>query len=349
VFLHRRVAGSRGWLSGLGSVDFFAFLCQLSLDPPGRKAKMTNGFLDDLPDGFLDDLPDLDILRRRRKKSTPAEPYFPKPVDCRSVRQKLVVALADNGTLQNWQARITKIIQESKNYDQKWAKDPDNPFPVLWLKNGLPCDVKRGRFNELSRGDYTHWRRIVKELTDLNIIQGSEKVLKIFDEKQKEYRGGNRCFSFRELNISKILDDESLICFALGVYHDLVCYPKVVTGEIRNLDPDTHDWVMYFAGQLTQAELETLLAYAESKGLLEPAKPKTNRTKKKSDTIPGRPRKYSDEKLTLALKLFKKEYLKTNDAKTAWSEVASTYGFPSGEAARKRCEAYAKNHKTGQN
>ena len=232
-----------------------------------------------MANGFLDDLPDLwhhnEYPRRKgRRERIPAKPHFPKPVDCSAVRKKLVDVLINDKVRQKWQAAIMRVSQENRSYDQRWKNDADNPFPIKWLKGGLPYDaIKRRYFNELSEEDYSLWCRIVKELTDLSVIQGSEKTLKVFDEKQQQYWEGHRCLYLWTPNISRLVDDEDLLCYVLAIYHDYFCgiAKKIVTDELRNVAQDVYEYLTIFIGQQKQAELETLFAYAKSGGLLKPA------------------------------------------------------------------------------
>jgi hypothetical protein len=49
----------------------------------------------------------------------------------------------------------------------------------------------------------------------------------------------------------------------------------------------------------------------------------------------GRKQKYSDNDIKIAMKFYEDEYAESNDSKAAWNKTADTYGFKSGEAARR--------------
>lgn len=235
---------------------------------------MNNGFLDDLPDLGLDQY----SWRKGRRRSIPAKPHFAKLrfVDCPAVREKLIVSLMNDEVWQEWQAAIKRVSKEVGDYDKKWTDDPGNPFPIEWFKNNLPHAIEqRGQFNfnKLSEQEYDLWRRIVKELTGFNVTQGSDKVLKIFKREQAKYWEGHRCLYLWTPNVSRLANDKGLICFIFGIYHDHFCgiAKKIVTDELRSVDQDVYEYLTSFIGQLKQAELETLFAYAKNGGLLKPA------------------------------------------------------------------------------
>jgi len=254
---------------------FNRFFClPLSVEPgsarKGRQ-KVAKRFLDDLPDLWPDEYSRRRGIIRRKSTSAKSYSYEPEFVDCPQVRHKLVDALLDGGIRRKWQAALIRIFQENRSYDKQWANDPNNPFPMGWLKGGLPHVIKRNQFDKLSQEDYFLWLRIVKERTGLNDMQGSDKAVKIFDKMQEQYLKGHRTFYIWETEKeSKLVSDENLLCCILGIYHDNVCgiAKKIVTDEIRDIDADTYKNLVNFAGQKNQAELETLLAYAENKDLL---------------------------------------------------------------------------------
>ena len=61
----------------------------------------------------------------------------------------------------------------------------------------------------------------------------------------------------------------------------------------------------------------------------------TNATRGNKPQSTGRRQKYSDDTIKLAMKFYENEYVNSKDSKAVWSKTADTYGFESGEAARR--------------
>jgi len=306
-------------------------------------AKMRDDYWNNTPDSvFL-------LSRKRPEQEKHTKPPVVWPVGSEEDRRKVLNPLnewiAKENKLSEWRGIIDTVINRIESYETQWKNDPGNLFPMELLQVYLKDQALENKL----RGD----RKIIGLLNTRYSSEGVRNfnaMLRDFEQEKGRYLSKHPwpfidlLQEWRKPNL-QILEDIEAICLALSFCHDQVVdsYP-ILTEQQR----ETVDSLRYPSCGISVNILENYITHTKIKS----PKHKTKKTKQHSDNLPGRPRKYSDEKLNLALEQFEKEMLKNKDATAAWNEVASTYGFPTGEAARKRCEEYRQrrlNHKTGQN
>lgn len=304
-----------------------------------------------MTDDYWNNTPDLVFprYRKRPKQKTHTKPPVVWPhgliEDCRKALNPLNEWIAKENKLSEWRGIIDTVINRIEAYETQWKNNPSNVFPVELLQTHIKNQILENKL----RGD----RKIIGLLNTRYSSEGVRNfnaMLRDFERERNDYLS-NHPWPFIDLlrewrkpNLQNTEDAEA-IWLALSICHDLVIdsYPILTEQQMEKICS-----LKYPSCGISVNILENYIAHTKLKS----PKHKTKKTKQHSDNLPGRPRKYSDEILNLALRQFEDEIISSKDTMATWNKVALTHGFPTGEAARKRCEEYRQrrlNHKTGQN